>query len=278
MKEITLTVFIWSLSFSLIGLYIAPNVDTYLAVLIRISCGLILFMPLVRKTTVKTALQLMLIGACQFGITYMLLYRSYSYISTIEVLIFSITTPIYIVLINGFFQKKINMHSLIAAAIAVVGAGIIRYNKLSGDYLIGFLLMQLANISFAFGQVLYQRIGKKTGSLTMNNFFWFFVGAFVVVLPCFLILGDFRFNPSTSTYLSLIYVGFLATGLGQFLWCRGATKINNATLSVMNNAYLPLGIVINLFFGGTLGNIPLFTVGTAVIILSLFVCRSPKTD
>lgn len=275
MLELSFVSIIWSLSFSLIGLYISPYVDPYLAVLIRIICGLVIFLPFVRKTSTKDITQLMLIGACQFGLTYILLYQSFQYISVIEVLLFSITTPIYIVMIHSFFDRRIEYRAFIAAFLAVIGAAVIRYQTISPSFITGFLLMQAANFVFAFGQTYYQRTQKRS-SKNYQNFFWFFIGAFAIVFPTYLLLGVFKFTPQTSTILALLYAGLLATGLGQYLWLQGATKVSPATLSVMNNLVIPLGILINLLFGGIIDAPIEFTVGSTVILVSLWIAKIPK--
>ncbi len=275
MFELSLVSIIWSLSFSLIGLFISPFVDPYLAVLIRIICGLIIFTPFVRKTASRDIWQLMIIGACQFGLTYIFLYQSFKYISVIEVLLFSITTPIYIVMIHSFFERRIEWRAFAAAFLAVIGAAIIRYQAISPSFVTGFLLMQAANFVFAFGQAYYQRTQKRS-SKNYQNFFWFFAGAFMIVFPAYLLLGQFRFTAQTSTILALIYAGFLATGLGQYLWLQGATKVSAGTLSVMNNLVIPLGIIINLLFGGIIDMPIEFTIGSTIILFSLWVAKSRR--
>lgn len=275
MLELSLVSIIWSLSFSLIGLYISPFVDPYLAVLIRIMCGILIFLPFVRKTSTQEVRQLMTVGACQFGLTYIFLYQAFQYITVIEVLLFSITTPIYIVLIHCFFERKFIIRPLIAALLAVIGAAIIRYQSISQSFIIGFCLMQAANFVFAFGQAYYQRTQQRSAK-NYQSFFWFFAGAFIIVFPTWLMLGTLKFTPETNTILSLIYVGFLATGLGQYLWLQGATKVSAGTLSVMNNLLIPLGIVINLLFGSTIKMPVEFTIGSTIILLSLWVAKSPK--
>lgn len=276
MLELSLVSIIWSLSFSLIGLYISPFVDPYLAVLIRILCGIIIFLPFVRKTSHKDILQLLLIGACQFGLTYIFLYQSFQYISVIEVLLFSITTPIYIVMIHSFFERKIEWRAFLAAFLAVIGAAIIRYQAISPSFITGFLLMQAANFVFAFGQAYYQRTQKRSAK-NYHNFFWFFMGAFIIVFPTYLALGQFRLTMQSSTILALIYAGFLATGIGQYLWLQGATKVSAGTLSVMNNLVIPLGIIINLMFGGIISMPIEFTIGSTVILISLWIAKSKPT-
>jgi drug/metabolite transporter (DMT)-like permease len=46
----------------------------------------------------------------------------------------------------------------------------------------------------------------------------------------------------------LIYLGVVASGLGFFWWNLGATQVNAGTLAVMNNAKIPVGIAVSLFF------------------------------
>lgn len=268
MRELFFTSIIWALSFTIIGVYISPNVDAYFAVLIRIICGLLLFLPMIKKTDHKTIFKLILIGAFQFGITYMLLYQSYRYLTVIEVVLFTITTPIYIVLIGGLIQKTFSIKALICAILAVIGAFIIRYQSISDDYWTGFLLLQAANASFALGQVLYKLTIKQEKREARTEFFWFFVGALLIVLPMFFTFGSTRINLTTETVLALLYVGFLATGLGQFLWCVGAQKVTTGALSVMNNIVIPMGIVVSLLFGATIESPLQFILGTIVIIFS----------
>jgi len=52
---------------------------------------------------------------------------------------------------------------------------------------------------------------------------------------------------ATPTNLEiLVYLGVGASGLGFFIWNLGATKVSAGTLAVMNNAKIPLGILISL--------------------------------
>ena len=75
---------------------------------------------------------------------------------------------------------------------AVLGAAIIRYDGITGEFLQGFLLLQLANATFAAGQVLYKRLVRKYPSELpqRQRFGYFFVGALLVALPARLLFGD----------------------------------------------------------------------------------------
>jgi drug/metabolite transporter (DMT)-like permease len=48
----------------------------------------------------------------------------------------------------------------------------------------------------------------------------------------------------------LLYLGLIASGLGFFLWNRGATRVDAGTLAVMNNAKIPLAVACSLLFFG----------------------------
>ena len=61
----------------------------------------------------------------------------------------------------------------------------------------------------------------------------------------------------------------LASGVGFFLWNVGATRVRSGTLAVMNNAKVPLAVVVSLAFFGEQAPLPwlaasLLTMGVAV--------------
>jgi len=96
--------------------------------------------------------------ALQFGIPYLCLYRSFNVLPVPEVLLFTVLTPIYVTLLDDALARRFNRWALLAAAVAVGGGIIIRFKRIEGDYVIGFLLLQFANATFAAGQVLCRRL------------------------------------------------------------------------------------------------------------------------
>ncbi|WP_332460727.1 EamA family transporter [Paraneptunicella aestuarii] len=157
---------LWAFSFSLIGVYLAGQVDAYIAVTSRMALALIIFLPFLRKVDWKQALTLMTIGAIEIGIMYLFLYKSYQYLSVPELLLFTIFTPLYVSLFADLFAKRL-LSSIakslwLPAVLAVAGAAVIRWTELSGDYWQGFLLIQAANACFAFGQVWYRHHSQST--------------------------------------------------------------------------------------------------------------------
>lgn len=74
----------------------------------------------------------------------------------------------------------------------VPDATIIRYNGIIGEFLQGFLLLQLANVTFTAGQVLYKHpVRKHPSELPRRQCFgYFFIDALLVALPTWLLFGD----------------------------------------------------------------------------------------
>jgi len=103
---------LWAFSFSLIGVYLAGQVDAWFSVFIRIALATLLFLPFleIKKIPRAIALKIMLIGAIQLGIMYIFYYHSFLYLSVPEVLLFTVMTPIYVTLLNDVLSKRFNLY------------------------------------------------------------------------------------------------------------------------------------------------------------------------
>ncbi|KDC49172.1 carboxylate/amino acid/amine transporter [Pseudoalteromonas fuliginea] len=263
---------LWAFSFSLIGVYLAGQVDAWFSVLIRIALATLIFLPFLKlkQTPKPLALKLMLIGAIQLGVMYSFYYHSFLFLTVPEVLLFTVMTPIYITLLNDAIEKKFNPRFFVVALIAVCGAVAIRYKNLNSHFLIGLLLVQAANICFATGQVTYKRLMANNTLDDKALFGWFFIGALIVAIVCYVSFGDANKLPSTSTQWGvLIYLGTIASGLGYFAWNKGATLVNVGALAVMNNLLIPAGIIINILIWNRDADIIKLSLGGTIILLAL---------
>ncbi|MBS8240180.1 DMT family transporter [Marinobacter lipolyticus] len=266
---------LWAFSFSLIGEFLAGQVDSDFAVLTRVLLAALVFLPFTRWRDVATGqkLGILVTGMLQFGITYLCLYRSFSYLTVPEVLLFTIFTPLYVTLIDDALYRRFSPMALVAAAVATVGAGIIRYDGLSQDFITGFLLLQVANFTFAAGQVGYKHVMRHYPSEipAFRTFGYFFFGALIIALPSFLIFGDADRLPSTGLQWGILgWLGLAASGIGLFLWNRGACRVDAGTLAIMNNALVPAGLLVNLLIWNRDADLLRLAVGGAVIAASLW--------
>ncbi len=264
---------VWSFSFSFIAVYLSGQVDTWFAVVMRVLLAFITFIPFLRvkNVSVKQMLLLMGVGACQLGIMYFFYYNSFQYISVPEVLLFTISTPIYVTIIYDLLQgHRLRLNYLLTAIIAVIGAAIIRYDHISRDFIIGFLLIQGANIVFALGQVGYKRIMELYPLPQHQAFAWVYFGAIVVATIGWLLFGNADKLPTTQLqWWIIIWLGVVASGLCYFLWNLGATKVDSGTLAIMNNLVIPAGILVNVVIWHQSIDWGRFTVGSAVIVFAL---------
>jgi len=272
MRYLFAVTLLWAFSFSLIGVYLAGQVDAWFSVLMRIALATLVFVPFLqfKKTPKPIAIKLMLIGAIQLGAMYSFYYHSFLYLSVPEVLLFTVMTPIYITLLNDALEKHFNPRFFVIAIIAVCGALAIRYESITNNFLMGLLLVQAANMCFATGQVTYKRlmINNKLDHKTV--FGWFFIGALIVATVCFVLFGNTDKLPSTPIQWGvLIYLGIVASGLGYFGWNKGATLVNVGALAAMNNLLIPAGIVVNVLIWNTEADVLRLSIGAGIILAAL---------
>ncbi len=242
---------IWAFSFGLIGSSLA-GLDSFLVATLRLGIASVAFLFMLRIKSIGLIdhARLVLMGAIQFGVMYGCYMKAFQYLPSHIVAIFSITTPIYVVLIHNLRQKSFSKKFILVALLSVVGAGIIKAQSVpSGDIWTGFSLMQVAGLSFAFGQVAYRDWKKGNPQVVDRSVFGLLILGGFVSVGCFsFILTDFSdLNISLEQWQSIVYLGIVASGLGFFLWNKGATKVNPGTLAAFNNAVVPLAVLCSLF-------------------------------
>jgi carboxylate/amino acid/amine transporter len=272
-----ITTVLWAFSFSLIGEYLAGSVDSYFSVLMRVGLAALVFLPFLRARgqSARVLLMYMLVGAMQLGIMYLLAFRAYLYLTVSEFLLFTVLTPLYITLIYDLMSKRrLRWGYLLSAMLAVVGAAIIRYDHVSPHFWTGLLLVQLSNISFALGMVGYKRLMEIHPMPQHNAFAWFYLGACIVAVVAWFMLGNPQKLPTTTLQWGiLVWLGVVASGLGYFMWNYGATQVDAGTLGIMNNMHVPAGLLVNLAIWQQQPHWPSFITGALVIVASLWVHR-----
>ena len=150
---------LWAFSFGLIGSALS-GVDSFFVATVRLGCATLLFLPFLRTKEVVRIdrLRLILIGAVQFGVMYACYMRAFQYLPSHLVAIFSVLTPVYVVILSTTFAK-----GPFPPATCLPPCSPCSVPQLSrqrpfprGDFWVGFGLMQAAGIAFAYGQVAYR--------------------------------------------------------------------------------------------------------------------------
>ena len=273
MPYLVVVTLLWAFSFSLIGVYLAGTVDSYFAVLSRITLATLLFIPfMVWRQPLRLALGVMACGALQLGLMYLFYYQSFLLLSVPEVLLFTVLTPVYVTLIYDLLQRRFNPLYLLTALLAVAGAIVIRFDGLTHNYLMGFAIVQGANLSFALGQVGYKVLLERHPhhGPQYQLFGYFYLGALSIALPAWGILGSNQYPSNSLQWGILLWLGLGASGCGYFLWNKGATLVNAGALAVMNNVLVPAGLLVNLLLWNRDADLLRLSLGGAIILGSLW--------
>ncbi|EOD81814.1 putative acetate efflux pump, MadN [Grimontia indica] len=275
MGYLSFVTLLWAFSFSLIGVYLAGQVDAWFSVVTRVALAALVFLPFLRLKGVPKPLmlKLMAIGGIQLGLMYCFYYQSFLYLSVPEVLLFTVFTPVYVTLTYDLLNRRFSPWYLMTAALAVLGAVVIKFASVNPNFMLGFLIVQGANLCFAIGQVGYKVVIERAEIEVPQRtvFGLFYLGALCVALPAFLLLGSTDKLPTTNLQWGiLIYLGTIASGLGYFLWNKGATLVNAGALAVMNNVLVPAGIIVNVLIWNRDADLMTLAFGGVVILASLW--------
>ncbi len=260
--------FLWAFSFGLTkGL--TSGLDGTFVATARLGLALLVFLPFLRLkgVTLRTGLALAGIGAVQFGLMYLAYNESFRYLPAYQVALFTITTPILVTLLADALDRTFRLRALLAALLAMIGTAVVVFQSGAPlGTLKGFALVQFANAAFAVGQIAYKRLRAKQPALRDRNIFaLLYAGAFVTALTVMLLQPDFSVTLSGTHLLTLLYLGVIASGLGFFLWNKGATQVNAGTLAVLNNAKVPLGVACSLLFFGESADLPRLLISLALL-------------
>ena len=275
MAYLLTTTFIWAFSFSLIGHYLSPVIDSWSLSFFRTLIALLVFIPFINfKISRKHMLFMILIGAIQIGIMYLMYLNAFKFTSVSKILLFTITTPLYVTFIADLIEKKFRSFFLMLSIASIVGASFLRFNSPAQNDLIGFFLIQGANFCFALGQVLYKFFEKWTGRIPngMSDFAYFYIGALIFTTVGFLSSDVKTPLPNDiATWLLIVWMGVGASGLGFYFWDKGSLFVSSGTLAVMNNLVIPLGLMVEILFFGQALNSETYLIGTLIIVVSILV-------
>ncbi len=273
----------WAFSFSLIGVYLSGQVDDYVSVLIRTALASLLFLPIMTRRWPGAVLvaKLMAIGGIQIGLMYIFFFRSFAYLNVPEVLLLTILTPLYITLFDELFERRLHLplRWWLATVLAVLGAAVIRWDGIDSGSIVGFFLVQGANVCFALGQVAYKRLDLGAIPDQIRDFGFFFLGGTVVALLAAWVLADWSKLPQGNVEWGvLLWLGLGASGLGYLAWNSGARLVNTAQLAVMNNMLIPFGILVNVAIWNRDADWARLLIGGAILAIAIAIAsRGPRS-
>ncbi len=272
---------LWALSPGLIKHFLGDLPSPAVAT-VRLGLTFLVFSPFLRPGVLakRTAAWLAGIGAIQFGLMYLLYLRAFQHLQGHEVFLFTILTPLYVVLLDSAIDNKLAPRHAAAALLSVLGAGIIIPRGVgTPDIMVGFLFVQGANLCFAAGQIAYKRTRPALAQFDdVHLFAWLALGGFVattlVAAPAYSFAA---FSPTGTQWLVLAFLGLVASGGGFFLWNKGLTRVNPGTLAALNNAKIPLGVAVSLLLFREPAYLPRLVASLVLLAAGVWIAESgPK--
>jgi drug/metabolite transporter (DMT)-like permease len=270
---------LWAVSFGLIRQHLVGLDPTFVA-WARMALALPVLLPFVRWSELsrwtgpsgQVAARLAGIGAVQYGLMYIGYIAAFGFAAAHEVALFTVTTPLYVSLILDAHARRLDARNLGLALLAVAGAVILQPRGLAwSDAWIGFGLCQASNLCFAWGQVTYRRLRQAAPAARDHAVFaWLYVGGLAVTTVATTATGGWSAAAQVSATQAgvLVYLGVVASGLGFFLWNRGAVTAPAAALAVINNFKIPLAVVAALTIFGEQADLRRLALGGGVMLLA----------
>ncbi|MFT3829052.1 MAG: EamA family transporter [Opitutaceae bacterium] len=272
MPYLILVSLLWAFSFGLIKTQLA-GVDSAFVAAARLGLALVVFLPFLRPRAANRAAAwgLIGIGAVQFGLMYLAYLSAFRSLAAYQVALLTIVTPVLVCLVDDLLERRFRAQPLLAAIVAVAGAGIVVAKQpLGRAEWTGIALVQGSNICFALGQVLYRRWKLARPEVRDRDVFaWLYLGAVLATGPLAWWHGDPLALARTlhpAQLVVLAYLGVAASGLAFFLWNLGAVRVSTGTLAVMNNAKTPLGVAVSLLVFGEQTDIARLLLGGGLIV------------
>lgn len=270
---------LWAVSFGLIKHYLG-GLDANLIAWARMALALPVLLPFLRWRELacwpgppwRTALRLVGVGAVQYGLMYTGYIASFGFAAAHEVALFTVTTPIFVSLILDAHARRFDAGNLGLALLAALGAAVLQLHRgaPSGAW-IGLALVSASNLCFAFGQVEYRRMRRAAPEARDRAVFvWPYLGGLLVTTVTTSLSGGWHELPAltASQGWALLYLGVVASGLGFFLWNRGAVTARPAALAVANNLKIPLAVVAALTIFGEQADLGRLAIGGGIMAVA----------
>ncbi len=268
---------LWAFSFGLIKRHLV-GVDAAFVAAVRLGLALLVLLPFLRPRGLRPALglQLVALGAVQFGLMYVCYIESFRFLRAYEAALFTITTPLFVTLLADALDRTFRPAALAAAALAVAATALVVLRSAELKItLSGLLLVQASNLCFAAGQVWYRHLRRVAPDLRDRDVFALpYLGGFALALA--VTAGrEISVDLGTPQLLTLLYLGVIASGLGFFLWNYGAARVSAGTLAVMNNAKVPLAVAVSLVVFGEKTDLAPLVASLAVMGAALWLAERP---
>jgi drug/metabolite transporter (DMT)-like permease len=265
---------IWAFSFGLIKDQLEAY-DPLAVTFARLAISALVFLPFLRPARAgrATIVRAAALGVVQFGLMYWLYTAAYGFLPAYGVALFTIFTPVYVVLIEGVWSRRLVWHHIAGAGLAITGAATIVWRTFDGaGAVLGIGLLQASNLCFAIGQVVFRRWVRRRAARVpeVSLVAWMYVGAAIATgLFAVLFVDTPRADFGPGALWVLLYLGVAPTAVGFYLWNKGAVRVGPGVLAAANNLKVPLAVAVSWLVFGESAPYLRVLVGLGVIVAGL---------
>ena len=281
---------LWAFSFGLIKGHLT-GLDPVAVATTRLLLAALVFSPFLFRRSLprRVIVSALGLGAIQFGLMYVLYLASYQWLPAWKVALFTVFTPFFVIWISDRRAGRFNGRALAAASLAVAGALWVQWSSVAvgegfawqsvlaeGQWR-GILLLQGANVCFAFGQVYFSGLVRQAEGREASLLAWMYQGAFLVTALALALRGGTEFRTWSSSSLWVIaYLGLAPTALGFYLWNRGAARTTAGRLGAANNLKIPLAVIVAWTLFGETTDYRRALLGLVAVVAALFWARESE--
>jgi len=241
---------LWAFSFGLIKGQLT-GLDPVMVACVRLLLAGVVFLPMVIRGRLARTLiaRAAVLGAVQFGLMYVLYISSYKWLAAWQVAVLTIFTPLYVALFAALSDRRFSVREIVGTGVAIIGASLVVRGDVGDAAWRGMALLQGANLCFAYGQWHFRRLSHEAGGNDAALVGWMTLAGAGVTLAAVMVRAHGQpllfAGWHQHTVWTLLYLGVLPTGLGFFLWNRGAARSGAGTLAVANNLKIPLAVFVS---------------------------------
>lgn len=210
---------------------------------------------------------------------YLAYNESFRHLQAHEVALLTVTTPLMVAALSDMLDRAWRPTTWIAATLAAAGAAIVGgWDQPWGPTAWGVALVQASNLAFAVGQLGWRRWQAVHPDVPDREVFGLLLGGGALVTGALaaatLDLGAIA--PSPPQVLTLGYLGVIASGVGFFAWNRGVAQATLGEVAVMNNAKVPLAVLVSVAFFGERVDLPRILAASVAFGAAVWLVERPR--
>lgn len=221
------------------------------------------------KITKEELKQLIIVSLCGYGITALLVFSSYNYISTGVATTLHFTYPIFVTLgITIVYKEKPDFLKIICIILCTIGV-ILFLNDVKVDNMLGIVLSLLSGVTYAF-YILYidKSILKNLNTFKLTFYLGLISSIFIFIIS--VATKQFVFKLTPVGWGATIILSIVASVVGFSLFNFGIKTVGSQNASIFSTFEPITSVIIGIFVFNEPFNLQIL-IGGILIIASVLI-------